>query len=162
MATSLFSSSTLPYRFQPNNLKIGIVVADWNRNITDILKEGAIQTLHQLGFESKQILELIVPGSFELPHGAQILFSKECDAVICLGCVIRGDTPHFDYVCDAATQGILRAGMDVAKPCIFGVITTNNEQQAMDRAGGKLGNKGSEAALAACWMLAAANQHENL
>ena len=159
MATSLFSSSSLPYSFQPNELKIGIVVADWNHHITDALKKGAIDTLTQLGIQLHQIMELTVPGSFELPHGAQILFAKECDAVICLGCVIRGDTPHFDFVCEAATHGILRAGMDVSKPCIFGVITTENEEQALDRAGGKLGNKGSEAATAACWMLAAANQH---
>ena len=159
MATSLFSTSSLPYRFQPNELKIGIVVADWNRHITDVLKKGAVDTLIAAGMDKNQILELTVPGSFELPHGAQILFSKECDAVICIGCVIRGDTPHFDYVCEAATHGILRVGLDASKPCIFGVITTENEQQALDRAGGKLGNKGSEAATAACWMLAAANQH---
>jgi 6,7-dimethyl-8-ribityllumazine synthase len=159
VATSLFSSSSLPYRFQPNELKIGIVVADWNRHITEVLKKGAIDTLLASGLDKNQILELTVPGSFELPHGAQILFSRECDAVICIGCVIRGDTPHFDYVCEAATHGILRVGLDASKPCIFGVITTENEQQALDRAGGKLGNKGSEAATAACWMLAAANQH---
>ncbi len=159
MATSLFSSSSLPYRFQPNELKIGIVVADWNRHITEVLKKGAVDTLIAAGLDKNQILELTVPGSFELPHGAQILFSRECDAVICIGCVIRGDTPHFDYVCEAATHGILRVGLDASKPCIFGVITTENEQQALDRAGGKLGNKGSEAATAACWMLAAANQH---
>jgi 6,7-dimethyl-8-ribityllumazine synthase len=159
VATSLFSSSSLPYRFQPNELKIGIVVADWNRHITEVLKKGAVDTLIAAGLDKNQILELTVPGSFELPHGAQILFSRECDAVICIGCVIRGDTPHFDYVCEAATHGILRVGLDASKPCIFGVITTENEQQALDRAGGKLGNKGSEAATAACWMLAAANQH---
>jgi 6,7-dimethyl-8-ribityllumazine synthase len=159
VATSLFSSSSLPYRFQPNELKIGIVVADWNRHITEVLKKGAVDTLIAAGMDKNQILELTVPGSFELPHGAQILFSRECDAVICIGCVIRGDTPHFDYVCEAATHGILRVGLDASKPCIFGVITTENEQQALDRAGGKLGNKGSEAATAACWMLAAANQH---
>jgi 6,7-dimethyl-8-ribityllumazine synthase len=158
VATSLFSSTAFPYRFQPNNLKLGVVVADWNRHITDNLKAGAINSLSELGVEGHQIKILSVPGSFELPHGAQLLFASGCDAVICLGCVIRGDTPHFDYVCQATAQGVLRAGMDEKKPCIFGVLTTDNEQQAIDRSGGELGNKGSEAAIAACWMLAAANQ----
>jgi 6,7-dimethyl-8-ribityllumazine synthase len=89
-----------------------------------------------------------------------MLFQQQCDAVICLGCVIKGDTPHFDYVCQAATDGILQVGLSQNKPCIFGVITTNNEQQALDRADGKLGNKGAEAALTACWMLAAKQNNQ--
>ncbi len=96
-----------------------------------------------------------MPGAFELAQGAQMLFlEKNVDAVICLGCVIQGDTPHFDYVCSSSSQGIMQVGLEIKKPCIFGVLTTLNEQQAMDRAGGKHGNKGSEAAVSAAWMLA--------
>lgn len=156
MATSQYSLSSLPYSLRVSGLKIGIAVADWNQKITHALRDGAKETLASMGFSHEQIVVLDVPGSFELPHGAQMLFKDNCDAVICLGCIVRGDTPHFDYVSQGTTQGILRAGMDAGKPCIFGVLTTDNEQQALDRAGGILGNKGSEAALAACWMLAAA------
>lgn len=158
MATSQYSLSSIPYSLQVSGLKIGIAVADWNQKITHALRDGAIDTLLQSGFTKDQIIVLDVPGSFELPHGAQLLFDRPCDAVICIGCIVRGDTPHFDYVSQGTTQGILRAGMDARKPCIFCVLTTENEQQALDRAGGSLGNKGSEAALAACWMLAAAQQ----
>lgn len=129
-------------------------MAEWNKHITEKLLNGAISTLKQMHFTDTQIEVLHVPGSFELPHGAQLLFQKNCSAVICLGCVIQGDTPHFDYVCQAATNGILQVGLAENKPCIFGVITTITEEQAMDRAGGKLGNKGAEAALTACWMIA--------
>ena len=129
-------------------------MAEWNKHITEKLLNGAISTLKQMHFTDTQIEVLHVPGSFELPHGAQLLFQKNCAAVICLGCVIQGDTPHFDYVCQAATNGILQVGLAENKPCIFGVITTITEEQAMDRAGGKLGNKGAEAALTACWMIA--------
>lgn len=139
---------------------MGIVVAAWNNHITDVLLKGAKDTLLGFGLSADQIQSLSVPGAFELPLGAQMLFQQQCDAVICLGCVIKGDTPHFDYVCQAATDGILQVGLSQNKPCIFGVITTNNEQQALDRADGKLGNKGAEAALSACWMLAAKQNNQ--
>ncbi len=139
---------------------MGIVVAAWNNHITDVLLNGAKDTLLGFGLSADQIQSLSVPGAFELPLGAQMLFQQQCDAVICLGCVIKGDTPHFDYVCQAATDGILQVGLSQNKPCIFGVITTNNEQQALDRADGKLGNKGAEAALTACWMLAAKQNNQ--
>ncbi len=139
---------------------MGIVVAAWNNHITDVLLKGAKDTLLGFGLSADQIQSLSVPGAFELPLGAQMLFQQQCDAVICLGCVIKGDTPHFDYVCQAATDGILQVGLSQNKPCIFGVITTNNEQQALDRADGKLGNKGAEAALTACWMLAAKQNNQ--
>lgn len=139
---------------------MGIVVAAWNNHITDVLLKGAKDTLLGFGLSADQIHSLSVPGAFELPLGAQMLFQQQCDAVICLGCVIKGDTPHFDYVCQAATDGILQVGLSQNKPCIFGVITTNNEQQALDRADGKLGNKGAEAALTACWMLAAKQNNQ--
>jgi 6,7-dimethyl-8-ribityllumazine synthase len=158
VSISTFSDTLLPYSLQTTNLKIGIAVAAWNNHITDVLKTGAIATLKSEGIADRNIEILSVPGAFELPHGAQLLFSAGCAAVICLGCVIQGDTPHFDYVCSAATQGILKVGLQYSKPCIFGVITTHNEEQALERAGGKLGNKGSEAAKTALWMLAAATQ----
>ena len=160
MATASFSQGEFPYIFHPDNLKIGVVVAEWNKHITEKLLTGALNALKQQHLHDAQIEVLRVPGSFELPHGAQLLFSKNCDAVICLGCVIQGDTPHFDFVCQAATDGILQVGLTEKKPCIFGVITTLNEEQAQDRAGGKLGNKGAEAALTACWMIAG-RQHLN-
>lgn len=154
MATSQFSLSSIPYPLQLTGKKIGIAVAEWNHAITFNLKDGAVQTLLEHGLEKSQIIELIVPGAFELPQGAQTLFAAGCDAVICLGCVIQGDTPHFDYVCKAATDGILQVGLAQNKPCIFGVLTTLTEEQASSRAGGSLGNKGSESAVSALWMLA--------
>lgn len=160
MATSSFSQNPFPYNLQPENLKIGVVVAEWNKHITSKLLSGATDTLKQNGLSLDQIEVLHVPGSFELPHGAQMLFDSNCDAVICLGCVIQGDTPHFDFVCQAAADGILQVGLSVKKPCVFGVITTLTEQQAEARAGGERGNKGSEAALTACWMIAC-RQHMN-
>ena len=133
---------------------VGIVTATWNETITGLLKQGAIETLNTQGVTNDRIRTLEVPGSFELPLGAQQLAQlPEIDAVIALGCVIRGDTPHFDYVCQAATNGILQVGLKFNKPVIFGVITVNNEKQAFDRAGGALGNKGSEGALTALQML---------
>jgi 6,7-dimethyl-8-ribityllumazine synthase len=160
VATVAFSLNNIPFPLQTKNLKMGIVVAAWNNHITDVLLNGAKDTLLGFGLSADQIQSLSVPGAFELPLGAQMLFQQQCDAVICLGCVIKGDTPHFDYVCQAATDGILQVGLTQNKPCIFGVITTNNEQQALDRADGKLGNKGAEAALTACWMLAAKQNNQ--
>lgn len=153
MSTSGFSlnSSQLPASI--HKIRVGIVVAEWNNDITYPLRDGALQTLIDAGLNKNQIGIIAVPGAFELPLTAQWMLANDYDAVICLGCVIQGDTPHFDYVCKAATDGILRAGMDASKPCIFGVITTLNKQQAIDRAGGKLGNKGSEAAQTCLWML---------
>lgn len=161
MATASFSKDPFPYILHPENLKIGVVVAEWNKHITGKLLDGAMKTLHENGLNQQQIQVLQVPGSFELPHGAQMLFDQNCDAVICLGCVIQGDTPHFDFVCQAAADGILQVGLTYKKPCIFGVITTLTEEQAEARAGGQHGNKGSEAALTACWMIAG-KQHINL
>ncbi len=137
-----------------NAIKIGIVTAEWNKHITGVLLQGAIDTLLNQGIQKDNIICKEIPGSFELPLSAQWLAQKEeIDAVICIGCVIKGDTPHFDYVCLAATNGILEVGLKFNKPVIFGVITTNSEQQALDRAGGILGNKGSEAAYTALKML---------
>lgn len=134
--------------------KFGIVVAEWNSEITGALMSGAVDTLLQHGTKSEHIIRKSVPGTFELSLGAQWLAADpEIDAVICLGCVIQGETPHFDYICQAVSYGITEVGLKFNKPVIFGVLTTGNQQQALDRAGGKHGNKGDEAAATAIKML---------
>lgn len=134
--------------------KFGIVVAEWNSEVTESLYSGAVQTLIQHGAARENIIRKTVPGSFELTLGAQWLAEKSnIDAVICLGCVIQGETPHFDYICQAVAHGITNVGLKYNKPVIFGVLTTLNLQQALDRAGGKHGNKGDEAAATAIKML---------
>jgi len=134
--------------------KFGIVVAEWNAEITGALYAGAIDTLLQHGAKRDNIIRKSVPGTFELSLGAQWLASNpEIDAVICIGCVIQGETPHFDYICQAVSYGITEVGLKFNKPVIFGVLTTDNQQQALDRAGGKHGNKGDEAAATAIKML---------
>lgn len=110
--------------------------------------------LIEAGLQENQIETIYVPGAFELPIAAGWMLNKDCDAVICLGSVVRGETPHFEYVCQATTDGILKVGLDCSKPCIFGVLTTESEAQALDRCGGKHGHKGREAAETALWMLA--------
>jgi 6,7-dimethyl-8-ribityllumazine synthase len=134
--------------------RFGIVVAEWNEEITGALCDGAIATLRGHGVKKENIVRKNVPGSFELSLGGLWLAEdKSIDAVICLGCVIQGDTPHFDYICQAVAYGITEAGLKTRKPVVFGVLTTLNKQQAIDRAGGKLGNKGEEAAITAIRML---------
>ncbi len=134
--------------------KFGIVVAEWNTEITGALFSGAMETLLQHGAKRDNIISKSVPGTFELALGAQWLASNpEIDAVICIGCVIHGETPHFDYICQAVSYGITEVGLKFNKPVIFGVLTTNTQQQALDRAGGKHGNKGDEAAATAIKML---------
>ena len=136
------------------NKQFGIVVAEWNETITDALLEGAIETLLEQQVNRDNIKIHYVPGSFELSLGAQILAQKETiDAVIALGCVIQGETRHFDFICDAVANGITNVGLKYNKPVIFGVLTTDTMQQALDRAGGKHGNKGEEAAITAVKML---------
>jgi 6,7-dimethyl-8-ribityllumazine synthase len=136
-------------------MKIGIVVAEWNIEITGALRDGAIKTLLANGVEEKDIIVTYVPGSFELTLGAQYLCEdKSTDAVIALGCVIQGETRHFDFICDAVANGITNLNIKYNKPVIFGVLTPNNHQQAVDRAGGKHGNKGDEAAVTALKMVA--------
>lgn len=136
-------------------LKIGIVVSDWNDQITEALYSGAFQTLVKAGVSRENIERMNVPGSFELSLGGQWMAERDkIDAVICLGCVIQGDTKHFDFICDAVAHGITNVGLKYNKPVIFGVLTTNDMKQALDRAGGKHGNKGDEAAATALGMLA--------
>ena len=134
--------------------RFGIVVSEWNDEVTEALYSGAVETLLQNGAQKDNIIRKTVPGSYELTLGAQWLAEREdIDAVICLGCVIQGETPHFDYICQAVANGITNVGLKFSKPVIFGVLTTLNMQQALDRAGGKHGNKGDEAAATAIKML---------
>jgi 6,7-dimethyl-8-ribityllumazine synthase len=134
--------------------QIGIVVAEWNESITEALFESAHSSLLIHGIKKSNITRKNVPGSFELTLGALILAEKkEIDAVICLGCVIQGETPHFDFICQAVAYGITEVNLKTRKPVIFGVLTTLNKKQAEDRAGGKYGNKGEEAAITAIKML---------
>lgn len=148
---SSYNPETVP---SAENMKFGIVVSEWNHNITGALLEGAVETLVKHGAKKDNIIIRYVPGSFELVAGARMMAEKtDVDSVICLGCVIKGDTPHFDYVCAGATQGIAELNVRYDKSFIFGVITTNNLQQALDRCGGKLGNKGTECAITAIKMI---------
>lgn len=118
--------------------------------------EAAVQTILKMGGEKQHITRLSVPGSFELPIGAQSLAKRQdIDAVICIGCVIQGETRHFDFICGAVANGITSVALQHEKPVIFGVLTTNNLQQAIDRAGGMHGNKGDEAGYTAVKMLLA-------
>jgi 6,7-dimethyl-8-ribityllumazine synthase len=134
--------------------RVAIVVAEWNEEITGALFDGAVHALVSNGVKREHIIRKNVPGSFELTLGALLAAEdKKIDAVICLGCVIQGDTPHFDYICQAVAYGITEVNLKTRKPVIFGVLTTLNKQQALDRAGGKHGNKGEEAALTAIAML---------
>ncbi len=140
-------------------MRFGIVVSEWNHEITLALKDGAYNTLIKHGAEPENILISFVPGSYELTLGAQLqLETHAVDAVICLGCVIQGETRHFDFICDAVAQGITNLNIKYNKPVIFGVLTPDNQQQAIDRAGGKHGNKGDEAAATAIKMLALSNK----
>jgi len=135
------------------NLTIAIVVAQWNAQVTAPLYEGAYDLLLKQGASAENIYVLQVPGSYELSSGADIILRKKAiDAVICLGCVIQGDTPHFTFICDAVANGITNVSLKYNKPVIFGVLTTNNIEQALERAGGKHGNKGEEAAVTAIQM----------
>ena len=131
-----------------------IVVAEWNEEITEPLYQGAYAALLKLGAKKKNIIRKNVPGSFELPLAAQWMTEhKDIDAVICLGCIIQGETAHFDYICQAVAYGVMKVNLKSSKPVAFGVLTTLNKQQAMDRAGGKYGNKGEEAAVTVIKML---------
>ena len=138
---------------------IGIVVSEWNEEITDSLLEGALQGLEENGISKENINVKYVPGTFELALGAQWMAEyTDSEAIICLGCVIQGETRHFDFICQAAANSIAKVGLDYHIPVIFGVLTTDNQQQALDRAGGKYGNKGFEAAITALKMISLENQ----
>ena len=142
-----------------SDMCIGIIVSEWNEEITSALLNGALKTLLFHGAQEKNIFVRYVPGSFELPSGAQFLIDTDkFDAVIALGCVIQGETRHFDFICNAVSTGIMQTSLENSIPVIFGVLTTNNLEQAKDRAGGKHGNKGDEAAITAIKMIALRNE----
>lgn len=134
--------------------KFAVIVSEWNEEVTESLYQGAYETLVANGVAKENIIRKSVPGSFELTLAAQWMAEqKNIDAVICLGCVIQGETRHFDFICDAVAHGITNVALKYNKPVIFGVLTPNNQKQALDRAGGKHGNKGDEAAITAIKML---------
>jgi len=161
MATKDLSQYDLDKVPPANDMKFGIVVAEWNYSITSALAKGATETLKKHGTKENNILVKHVPGSFELPLGGQYFAEHEnVDAVILLGCVIQGETRHFDYICQGVTQGTIDLNLKYNKPFVFGVLTTDNEQQALDRSGGKHGNKGDEAAVTAIKMLALKNSFQ--
>ena len=131
-------------RLPHTNFKIGVVTALWNSEITSKLKAGALDTLQKAGITNITVWD--VPGSYELIYGANKLASEGIDAVICLGVVIQGETRHFDFICDAVANGIANVTIQHNIPVGFGLLTTENQQQAVERSGGKQGHKGEEAA----------------
>ena len=155
MATANNNFSDFDYSQVPSakDMRIGIVVAEWNKQITEGLYKGAMKALNNCGCTN--IIRKDVPGSFELPLAAQYLLEyTDSDAVICLGSIIQGETKHFDFVCEGTALGIKDVSLKYNKPVIFGVLTDNTLQQAIDRSGGKHGNKGTEAAITAIKMVA--------
>lgn len=147
---SVYNDNSIP---DASEMIFGIVVAEWNAHITHSLYEACHDTLEKHGAKPENIFTIQVPGSFELPAGARILNGQQnVDAMICLGCVIKGETSHDEYINQAVAIGLTNLGLTTGRPHIFGLVTTNNEQQALDRAGGKHGNKGTEAAITAIRM----------
>jgi len=156
MATEGNNLSEYDFNSVPDGsaMTLGIVVSEWNDKITLGLLKGAKATLLKQGVIESNIHIHFVPGAFELPLGAQLILENQAvDAVICLGCVIQGETKHFDFVCEGVTQGIKDVSLKYNAPVIFGVLTDNTEQQSIDRSGGRLGNKGDEAAVTAIKMI---------
>jgi 6,7-dimethyl-8-ribityllumazine synthase len=153
---SHFNKSDLP---NAEKMRFGIVVSEWNNKITDQLLNGAVSTLKELNVPEKNIIIHHVPGAFELPLGAQYLLeSTDVHGVITIGSVIQGETKHFDFVCEGTTNGVMQVSLKYNKPVIFGVLTDDTMQQAIDRSGGKHGNKGIECAIACIKMIALKNK----
>lgn len=149
---SYYDENTLP---DASGMSIGIVVSEWNREITEGLLKGAVDTLTKLNVKEQNIHIKYVPGSFELALGAQLLSRTNfVSGIIALGSVIQGETKHFDFVCQATTQGIMKVSIKHNLPVILGLLTDNTLQQAIDRSGGKHGNKGIECAIACVKMIA--------
>ena len=147
---SHYDKNTIP---SAKDFRFGIVVSEWNDNITSNLHKGAIEALLENGTLQENIISWDVPGSFELVYGAKrMIDTQNIDAVITIGCVIQGETKHFDFVCEGVTQGIKDLNIHTDVPVIFCVLTDNTLQQSIDRSGGKHGNKGTEAAIAAIKM----------
>ena len=148
---SSYDPSTVP---DGSHWKIGIVVSEWNEDVTGALLQGAYDTLLKHGVKAQNITVKTVPGSFELVYGSAWMTQQtDVDAVIAIGCVIRGDTPHFDYICQGTTQGLAELNRKAVVPVIYGLLTCNTLQQALDRCGGALGNKGDECAVTALKMI---------
>lgn len=136
-------------------VKVGIAAAEWNSMITDEMLNGALEALKGRGIDESNIYVVRCPGSYEIPLSCKMLLDYvQPDGVIAIGAVIRGDTPHFEYVCEAVNRGVLELNLSYGKPVAFGVLTTDNVEQALERAGTEKGNKGAEAALALCDMIA--------
>ncbi len=147
-----YQASSVP---SAEGFRFGIVVSEWNSEITNVLLQGAMDTLVNHDVYEEDIIVKNVPGSFELSVGCQFMAEyTSVDAIICLGSVIRGETPHFDYICQAVAHGITDVSLEYNIPVIFGVLTTDDVEQAKERAGGKYGNKGVEAAVTAIKMAA--------
>jgi len=132
-----------------DNLSIGLVVSEWNEDITESLYNGAYDTLVECGVLSNNIKRINVPGSFELVYGSKKMIQSNVDVVIAIGCVIKGETEHFNYICQSVSNGIIDLNINFNTPVVFCVLTDNNKQQSEDRSGGKHGNKGVEAAITA-------------
>ena len=143
---SNFDSSTVP---SGDSLTIGLVVSKWNEKITESLFNGAYTTLTEFGVKANNIKRIDVPGSFELVFGSKKMIQSKVDVVIAIGCVIKGETEHFDYICQSVSKGIIDLNINFDTPVVFCVLTDNNIQQSVDRSGGKHGNKGVEAAITA-------------
>ena len=146
---SFFASEDVP---KCDSLSFGIVVSEWNKSITSSLYKGAYDTLIECGVSNDNISTYNVPGSFELVFGAKIAAKSKPNAIICLGSVIKGETKHFDFVCNSVSLGIKDLNVQLDIPVVFGVLTDNNMEQAISRSGGKNGNKGVEAAITAIKM----------
>ena len=147
---SQYDKTTIP---NAKDLRFGIVVSEWNETVTDGLYQGALETLIDCGALPENVTRWDVPGSFELIFGCKkMLETQQIDAVIAIGCVIQGETKHFDFVCEGVTQGIKDLNIKYDIPTIFCVLTDNTMQQSLDRSGGKLGNKGVESAVTAIKM----------
>ncbi|MFI3314099.1 MAG: 6,7-dimethyl-8-ribityllumazine synthase [Rikenellaceae bacterium] len=156
MATELKNLSQFDFEIpSAKGMKIAIVVAQWNSGITSKLKDGAEKLCKEHGAE---VFTYVVPGAYELTMGSKFAASQsDIDAVIAIGCVIKGDTPHFEYICSGVTHGLNSVAIEANKPIIFGVLTVNTQLQAEERAGGRLGNKGEEAGATAIQMVALKN-----
>jgi len=163
MATALSNLSSYDPTAVPEGKgkRVGIVVSDWNSSVTHSLLDGATKTLLKFGVSADDIIIEHVPGSFELTYAAKVMIEKaKVDSVIILGCVIQGETPHFTFVCDGVTEGTTQLNLNYDIPVIFGLLTTLTLQQAQDRAGGKHGNKGDEAAITALKMMALQSKYK--
>ena len=135
--------------------RIGVIAAEWNPEVTDAMLRGAVDTLKEHGVKEENLCVRRVPGTFELTSAADTMISWEnLDAVICIGCVIQGETRHFEFICQAVSQGLTNVALKRERPVIFSVLTTDTMQQALDRAGGRHGNKGVEGAVTALKMVA--------